>query len=93
MPPTMQQPVQIVQAVQPLCSVRLTRSERRTSMSGEFKHRSEALRLDGFQSRGGRNTAKTLSELVIHDSKNSASSGLRLSSAIAPARQNQFNNS
>src|SRR5688572_18278107 len=42
-----------------------------------------------FQADGGRKTAKTLSELVIHDSKNSASSALRLSSAIAPARQNQ----
>ena len=42
---------------------------------------------------GGRNTAKTLSEFVIHDSKNTVSSGLRLSSAIAPARQNQLSSS
>src|SRR4029453_11224443 len=49
----------------------------------------------GFSSplSGGRNTAKTLSELVIHDSRNSASSGFRLSSAMAPARQNQFKSS
>jgi hypothetical protein len=39
---------------------------------------------------GGRNTANTLSEFVIHDSRNTASSGFRSSSAIAPARQNQL---
>jgi len=37
------------------------------------------------QRSGGENTAKTLSELVIHDSRNTALSGFRLSSAIAPA--------
>ena len=41
----------------------------------------------------GRNTANTLSEFEIHDSKNTASSGFRLSSAIAPARQNQLRSS
>src|SRR5215211_1931472 len=41
----------------------------------------------------GRNAAKTLSELVIHDSRNTVWSGLRSSSAIAPARQNQFSSS
>ena len=41
----------------------------------------------------GRNTANTLSEFEIHDSRNTASSGLRPSSAIAPARQNQFSSS
>ena len=46
-----------------------------------------------FQRGGGENTAKTLSELEIHDSRNTALSGFRLSSAIAPARQNQFRSS
>jgi len=59
------------------------------SCSDDFSSRSSGRSQPG----GGRNTAKTLSELVIHESKNSASSGLRLSSAIAPARQNQFNSS
>ena len=59
------------------------------SCSEDFSSRSSG----PSQASGGRNTAKTLSELVIHESKNSASSGLRLSSAIAPARQNQFNSS
>src|SRR6266508_5021986 len=45
------------------------------------------------QRSGGENTAKTLSELVTHDSRNTAWSGLRSSSAIAPAKQNQFNSS
>jgi hypothetical protein len=47
----------------------------------------------GYWPGGGLNTAKTLSEFVIHDSKNTASSGFRLSSAIAPARQNQLSSS
>jgi len=46
-----------------------------------------------FSHCGGLNTANTLSEFVIHDSKNTDSSGLRLSSAIAPAKQNQLSSS
>src|SRR6266850_667864 len=41
----------------------------------------------------GLNTANTLSEFEIHDSRNTDSSGLRRSSAIAPTRQNQFKSS
>src|SRR5262249_49030233 len=41
----------------------------------------------------GRNTANTLSEFEIQDSRKARSSGLRPSSAIAPARQNQFKSS
>src|SRR5206468_55384 len=41
----------------------------------------------------GRKIANTLSEFVIHDSRKTASSGFRPSSAIAPARQNQFKSS
>src|SRR5262245_49242240 len=41
----------------------------------------------------GLKTANTLSEFEIHDSRKTDSSGLRRSSAIAPARQNQFNSS
>jgi hypothetical protein len=51
------------------------------------------LRFSRSQRSGGENTAKTLSELEIHDSRNTALSGFRLSSAIAPARQNQFRSS